>query len=74
LLEVKGGRIVRRVTGASLQFSTKKLFTALQAVGNAATVGTATHAPYVGFPDTRIATSLRAPAGLYTGIDVVTHP
>lgn len=73
MFEVKGGQLVRRVYGASLQFSTKKLFTALKAVGNASTMGETTHERSVGFPATRILTSLMAPAALYGGMDVVTH-
>jgi len=73
MFEVKGGQLVRRVYGAALQFSTKKLFTALKAVGNASTLGETTHGKHVGFPANYVWTSLRAPAALYAGIDVITH-
>jgi len=78
MFEVKGGQLVRRVYGASLQFSTKKLFTSLKALGNASTRGEMTPTvPWrymVGFPAHEIQTSLSAPAALYHGVDIITHP
>jgi len=73
MFEVQGGQLVRRVFGASLQFSTKKLFTSLKALGNAGTIGEATTLRFVGFPENRIDTSLTSPAALYNGVDIITH-
>jgi len=72
LLEVKGGQIVRRINGATLQFGTKKLFKALKGLGNISTVGEHVGRNMTGFPWSRADTSVTAPAALYTGIDVVT--
>jgi TldD protein len=71
MFEVKGGQLVRRLYGASLQFSTKKLFKSLKAVGNASTLGERTQRAYMGFPESLCATSLTAPAALYAGVDVL---
>jgi len=73
MFEVKGGQLVRRLYGASLQFSTKKLFTSLKAVGNASTVGETTTRRAVGFPHNSIDSSLTAPAALYAGMDITNH-
>jgi len=73
MFEVKGGQLVRRLYGASLQFGTKKLFKSLKALGNASTLGENTRQTYMGLPPRRMETSVAAPAALYTGIDVLNH-
>jgi len=73
MFEVKGGQLARRLFGASLQFSTKKLFAGLKVLGNASTLGEATHGRHTGFAKTSNLTSMRAPAALYAGMDVTNH-
>jgi len=73
MLEVKGGKLVRRLYGASLQFSTQKIFKSLKALGETSTVAERTGQQWMGFPEHRWRNSLTAPAALYTGVDVLNN-
>jgi len=71
MFEVRGGELVRRVFGARLLFSTKKLFPTLTAVGDASTVDNSTQGMPVAFPSMMVSSVVTAPAALYRNLDVV---
>jgi predicted Zn-dependent protease len=72
LFEVRGGELVRRIYGARLMFSTKRLLPTLSAVGDASTCETGvTYAAIPGLPWTSTPVAVTAPAGIYHKLDVV---
>jgi len=72
LFEVRQGELVRRIRGARLMFSTKRLLPTLSAVGDATTSETSvTNAAVPGIPWAFAPVAVTAPAGLYHKLDVV---
>jgi len=75
LLEVRGGRIVRRIRGARLQFSTKRVLRNLVTVGDARTSGTVLQRSIVpGVPWAFPQQAWTAPAAQYRDVDLVLLP
>jgi predicted Zn-dependent protease len=72
ILEVRRGRVVRRVRDARLMFSTKRVLQTLVALGDASTLGTVLDRNVVpGVPWVFPYQALTAPAALYREIDMV---
>jgi len=72
MLEIRGGRIVRRIRGARLAFSTKRMLQTLVALGDVSTVRTLLNRNIVpGVPWTFPPQAQTAPAALYSAMDVV---
>ena len=72
LFEVKHGTITRRIRGARLMFTTKRLFPTLTAVGDTSTCQTPWYyRDLPGLPWQEAMLGITAPAGLYHNMDVV---
>jgi len=70
--EVRGGRVVRRIRGSRLMFSTKRLLQTLSAIGDANTLGTVMNWEVVpGIPWSFPRQALTAPAACYREFDLV---
>jgi TldD protein len=73
-LEIQRGQPVRRLHGNGIQFSTRKLWKSLLALGDARTVCDRTFELYKGQPWHPATQSVSAPAGLLKDIDVFAFP
>jgi TldD protein len=71
-LEIERGRIVRRLDGNGLQFSTPRFWhQSLAALGDATTVKLTARQIVKGQPETRAWSSASAPAALFKDVDVI---
>jgi hypothetical protein len=73
LFEVRRGQIVRRLIQARLQFSTRKLFKGILAVGGASTVAPAVQEMTDGVPPSPQVLMATAPAVYLHDMNVVTN-
>jgi len=73
LFEIRNGAIVRRIYGARLEYSTKRLLAGITATGHASTVGTALNRVSDGFPWMLKEQAVHAPAVLCKEIDVAAN-
>jgi hypothetical protein len=72
LFEVRKGRVTRRFVGMHLEFSTKKIFKDLMAVGGTSSVETYVMETYRGTPLTGITQAVSAPAAQLRDVNLVT--
>jgi len=73
LFEVRDGEIRRRLIGARLEFSTKKLLRTIPALGGSSSVATASHFLTGGLPWNATRSTLRAPAVILKDVNIVTQ-
>jgi predicted Zn-dependent protease len=71
MLEIERGKIVRRVEGNGIQFSTARFWKSLVALGDTNTVRTSDFTLQKGQPWRGSLHSVAAPAGLVKDIDVI---
>jgi len=71
LLEIEKGKVVRRVEGNGLQFSTRRFWKSLTALGDSSTMGNGFSTADKGQPWQSITQSATAPAGFFKDVDVV---
>jgi len=72
ILEIENGKIVRRIQGNALQFTTSRLWRhSLAALGDATTVWTSATQYWKGQPETLGWASATAPAALFKDVDVI---
>jgi len=71
LFEIAHGKVVRRITGAALQFRTRALWQSLTHLGDASTVEPSVGRSNKGEPWTLAPMSATAPAGLFPTVDLI---
>jgi TldD protein len=72
MLEVERGKIVRRLAGNALQFSTPRFWQqSLKALGDVTTTAPVARAASKGQPESRAWSSARAPAAFFNDVDVI---